>query len=628
MRRMFPPVCSMSWITLAWLCSTFLASAKIIYVNRSAAGSNNGTSWANAYTALQPAIASALSGDQVWIATGTYRPNDSNPSNLSRSQSFALKSGVAVYGGFAGTESMLSARNPTLYPVTLSGDLLGNDSAAGTLGVSSISTTADNVLRVFSHSSVAATAVLDSVIIRGGNADGTNNMTTGGGMYNSFSNPSITNCLFVDNRASLGGGSANSLSSPVFTGCTFCFNTATSQGGAIYNHNSQSVKLVNCTLANNTAITGGAIMNSTSTLIAIHTTVAYNSSAVVTSGNPSGSGIRSILSTIKDQQSTLFLHNCILWGNLNSVQLHGGNTTASNCIIQGGFTGPLQGVETYSLTDIRNIDPLISNLSSITTFPPVIAPAAESPAINSGITTLPSPLSIPAMDQRGTLRDPQPDIGTIEHPVHVPSGPSPQQVVIGASANLAAATNLASPSYQWYRGRSGDTSSPLAGLTSPTCTTPPLGIGTDFWVAVTSGGQTIASPTVSVQVRGTYPQWVAFYQLLGPNALPEASPARDGLSNLLKFATGLAPSIPATQASCLMTSSDASTGLFHLDLTLSRTPTDVTWEILEFTPPSGWSPTAQPTSPTTSSTSHQTHRLTLPANSPTKLLRARFVNAP
>src|SRR5437867_4288640 len=75
------------------------ASAAILYVKQNTSGANNGTSWANAYTDLQSALAVASSGDEVWVAAGTYKPG-----NI-RDATFSPKNGVAMYGGFDGTET-------------------------------------------------------------------------------------------------------------------------------------------------------------------------------------------------------------------------------------------------------------------------------------------------------------------------------------------------------------------------------------------------------------------------------------------------------------------------------------------------------------------------------------------
>ena len=106
----------------------------ILYVNQAANGNNTGDSWANAFTSLQSALdlAEACNTVQnIWVAAGTYYPSayprQSTPQSSGtiddRSFTFHLVNGVALYGGFSGTETTLGERDITNNTTTLSGNL-------------------------------------------------------------------------------------------------------------------------------------------------------------------------------------------------------------------------------------------------------------------------------------------------------------------------------------------------------------------------------------------------------------------------------------------------------------------------------------------------------------------------
>jgi hypothetical protein len=95
-------------------------SAPTAYVDKTASGVNDGTSWENAYTDLQQALSAVVSGE-IWGAAGSYEPG------ATRADTFQLKNNVALYGGFDGTEDTLDQRDPSIHQTILNGDLLGDD---------------------------------------------------------------------------------------------------------------------------------------------------------------------------------------------------------------------------------------------------------------------------------------------------------------------------------------------------------------------------------------------------------------------------------------------------------------------------------------------------------------------
>ncbi|MCB0549084.1 MAG: gliding motility-associated C-terminal domain-containing protein [Phaeodactylibacter sp.] len=245
-----------------------------IFVDLDAAGNNNGTSWADAFTDLQDALKVAYAGDQVWVAEGIYRPSNCNPcSDANRETAFLPGSNVELYGGFAGVEDDLGQRDYEANLTVLSGDIgAQNDST-------------DNAYRVVILENAQAKTILDGFTIEEGNADGPFGFAFGGGIYikgvgGKASSPLIRNSTIRNNYASGGGGigmdgSGNGTIEAEIRNCLFESNTcsflAVSRGAAAFITGSVGAnirpKFIGCTFRNNfSGDDGGAIaINVTST---------------------------------------------------------------------------------------------------------------------------------------------------------------------------------------------------------------------------------------------------------------------------------------------------------------------------------------------------------------------------
>ena len=82
-----------------------LTVVTVLYVRYSTISNPDGTSWDKAYPTLQSALSSTAAIPEIWVAAGTYKPDNN------RSASFVLKANVAVYGGFSGSETFREARS-------------------------------------------------------------------------------------------------------------------------------------------------------------------------------------------------------------------------------------------------------------------------------------------------------------------------------------------------------------------------------------------------------------------------------------------------------------------------------------------------------------------------------------
>ena len=112
-------------LSFFFVVSTYAqVTSDTIYVDPSATGLNDGSSWANAYTNIVTAVGDAVvnGNTDVWVKQGTYVAPDSGDYTF-----LSMNNGVHLYGGFDGTETILNQRNPINNPTILSGDVNQDD---------------------------------------------------------------------------------------------------------------------------------------------------------------------------------------------------------------------------------------------------------------------------------------------------------------------------------------------------------------------------------------------------------------------------------------------------------------------------------------------------------------------
>ncbi|RZK10673.1 MAG: T9SS type A sorting domain-containing protein [Flavobacterium sp.] len=431
--------CTMKKITFLLLFLSLPLFATTHFVDANATGNNSGTSWQNAFADLQNAINLANVGDVVFVKSGTYYPTQMILSGNNRSKTFFINKNIKIYGGFNGTETTLEERNIVANTTWLSGDFNGNDTDTNGNGINDFGQ-GENAYNVVFAYNLNNTALIDGFSIFGGIADGDSTYTFsglslstshGGGIYNINSNLVVKNTRFINNSASFGGGIANkgtcypkiedcdfnynfasygsgiygndaslitiintdffsnrgsgclaSLNNTVMkaTGCKFTYNQGNS-GPAIYNTTGCNTVLMNCIMSNNTASTsGGAMYNTSFSIITLYNTLVYNNHA--TNGgavyNVSNSYINCINSTFYGNNASnkggafhcsvspdnmyMKLYNTIIYGNTSPSNPNifweyytKSNIHVRNSIIQGSG-GSTNWAAYYGTNDGNNLD--------------------------------------------------------------------------------------------------------------------------------------------------------------------------------------------------------------------------------------------------------------------------------
>ena len=438
-------------------------NAQITYVNANATGANNGTSWADAYTDLHSATFNTTSGE-IWVAAGTYTPSKTFTGNTpgnNRQKTFRIQYNVQVYGGFNGTETMLSQRNWETNVTTLSANVGGGLFAY-------------NIVRMDGNTS---STILDGFTISQGQAGGTTELYGGGIYLTNNSSPIIRNCKFLNNTANQNGGAIYGTGgNPQIESCIFKTNgTSVYDGAAIYLSGVNNVNIYNCLFDGNYAGRhGGAILIINSTNVKI-----YNNTFVNNSSGTGGAG--RAIQVSNTTTTSVLVKNCVFYNNTNATYDVSYNGTVS-LTIENCLSSVLAGTSMNNnisgnpqFTDYNNGDYTL---------------LCSSPAVNSGNAT---GLTIPSTDLNGNPRMLNTiDMGAYENQVTTISvSANKTQICSGDYVILNGSCD--NVGYTWSNGVTNNVAFYPTSTQTYTCT----GTGTSSTATITIEVITIANETVS-----------------------------------------------------------------------------------------------------------------------------------
>lgn len=283
-------------ILLSCVSSLFAQGSKTYHVTAEATDGGDGSSWAQAIT-LENALSQAKAGDEIWVKG--YEDITGHIYKAPK-EGFVLPSGVAMYGGFAGDETIKNDlptgrhKYQMKYQTALVGDIATNDKASQQLIIYPENTTRnDNATHVLTLQMGVTQdntndgnkpTIVSGFLIAAGNAKGENTSANGrgGGIYvinNSKDNNAgsryfrISQCNFANNYGMRGGAiyvdnsCTNQLSAisycSIFNNVAGKRGSSENEGGGMWIDGTATV--YNCNINNNT--NGGIRLSNTSKIV-------------------------------------------------------------------------------------------------------------------------------------------------------------------------------------------------------------------------------------------------------------------------------------------------------------------------------------------------------------------------
>lgn len=298
-------------------------------------------------------------GEQVWIISGTYVLTDS----------IKLAEGVSLYGGFAGSESAITARakGTEAWEYTNETILDGNETLQGLSGGSAtLATVIDGLTITKCKNTTAAgsaagarlsgaSTTMQNCIVKNCITEATSATSSGGVLMTAGA--SVKDCYIHDNQtAGYGGGVSIIGDGCKITGSKVSKNTSALFGGGINLYSTTSgVKVLNCVIAENTTTgkSGGGLLVF-STAVTNADPISISDCAFTSNAATGATGSAGALYLNTNAANTINVNNCTFTSNTASATksttagggamwIASGTHNITNCIFTGNATTTSHG---------------------------------------------------------------------------------------------------------------------------------------------------------------------------------------------------------------------------------------------------------------------------------------------
>lgn len=262
------------------------------YVDHTAQGNNDGSSWADAFTDLQDALAVGADA-YILVAAGTYKPTTSG-----RGVSFDIPNNCVIWGGYPNGGA--PNRDPLTNPVILSGDIDNDQTWAG------------NSFHVVK--AINSDATLDGLTIMDGNADNANSFgrSRGGGVFANGATLFMKDCTIINNYALYGGGMFATLSPSITLQDCLVENNEANYGSALYHSNMTNMYIERTRIINNNSVIRCAVEINNSLYTRIENSIIANNEST-------NANAIAYIATNRDQSSDII--NSTILGETKNKQL-------------------------------------------------------------------------------------------------------------------------------------------------------------------------------------------------------------------------------------------------------------------------------------------------------------------